>query len=390
MRLFTLILAMIAGLAAPALAEPEVHIVGIYEGFDRSNGQIHGPKARVLLDRPGAEVVLVLSSYEATLWEVTLGEGTMMPSVVLSQLMDDRQGEVVINGERLDAPIRMDVPLAYQPEGRDFRALVAQVPDLFGVERMASFTGDYGAGEEPFQIADVVDDPRYGIDRLKALVTPDIVPDSLRPLIGPDAAMARPEVQLTDAGFEVAAEEGVRLIALPLEMPGISWPMGAVRDAETGTLYGVTRGGEGFLYAYDEAKDSWRIVRSMEQMDAQALFLDEKGRRLIMPLGLDAAGRIAILDLKAGEAAPLQMVEFTDGLVGLNDLYDPGNGPAPTLRPLGIDGDQLLLMATSDRHFASQDAFPGQPAPVWRAWLVDLSSAQAALVGYGDGGPPEN
>lgn len=390
MRLFSLILAMIAGLAAPALAEPEVHIVGIYEGFDRSNGQIHGPKARVLLDRPGAEVVLVLSSHEATLWEVTLGEGTMMPSVVLSQLMDGRQGEVVINGERLDAPIRMDVPLAYQPEGRDFRDLVAQVPDLFGVERMASFTGDYGAGEEPFQIADVVDDPRYGIDRLKALVTPDIVPDSLRPLVGPDAAMARPEVQLTDAGFEVAAEDGVRLIALPLEMPGISWPMGAVRDAETGTLYGVTLGGEGFLYAYDEAKDSWRIVRSMEQLDAQALFLDEKGRRLIMPLGLDAAGRIAILDLKAGEAAPLQMVEFTDGLVGLNDLYDPGNGPAPTLQPLGIDGDQLLLMATSDRHFASQHAFPGQPAPVWRAWLVDLSSRQVTLVGYGDGGPPEN
>ncbi len=381
---------MIAGLAAPALAEPEVHIVGIYEGFDRSNGQIHGPKARVLLDRPGAEVVLVLSSYEATLWEVTLGEGTMMPSVVLSQLMDDRQGAVVINGERLDAPIRMDLPLAYKPEGRDFRALVAQVPDLFGVERMASFTGDYGAAEEPFRIAAVVGDPRYGIDHLKALVTPDIVPDSLRPLIGPDAAMATPEVQLTDAGFEVAAEDGVRLIALPLEMPGISWPMGAVRDAETGTLYGVTLGGEGFLYAYDEGAATWRIVRTMERMDAQALFLDAKGRRLIMPLDIGAAGQIAILDLKASDAAPLQIVDIRDGLVGLTDLYDPGNGPSPTLRPLGIDGDQLLLMATSDRHFASQDAFPGQPAPVWRAWLVDLSSRQVALVGYGDGGPTEN
>jgi hypothetical protein len=320
---------------------------------------------------------------------VTLAEGTAMPSVVVSQVDEERQGKVLVNGEPLDVPVRMDLPLAYKPEGRDFRHLVAQVPDLFGVERMASFSGDYGAEEVPFEITNVVDDPRYDADRLKALVTPGVVPESLRAMVGPQAP-AKPEVQLTDAGFEIATADGVRRVALPLEMPSVSWPMGAVRDAETGTLYGVTLGGDGFLYAYDEGTETWRIARSMDRADAQALFLDAKGRRLILPLGLGEAGRIAILDLRAGDAAPLQTVDISEGLVGFTDLFDPGNGPAPTLHPLGIDGDKLLLIAQSDRHFASQDAFPGEPAPVWRAWLADLSNGQVTLVGYGDGGAQEN
>ena len=281
--MISFLLALVAGLATPALAEPEVHFVGIYEGFTRSDGRIHGPKARVLLDRPGAEVVLVLSSDEATLWDVRLSEGTAMPSVVLSQMIEDRQGAVLVNGQNLDQPVRMK---------------------------------------------------------------------------------------------------------LPLEMPTVSWPMGAVRDAATGTLYGVTLGGEGFLYAHEETTGTWRIVRSMAQMDAQALFLDAAGRRLVMPLGLGAPGRLALLDLKVGDAAPVQIVELQDDLVGLTDLYDSGNGPAPDLVPLGIEGDRLLLLARDDWSLGPGWRSPGDPTPAWRAWLADLSSGTAALVGYGDGAPP--
>jgi|GEM_PF-2242728 len=72
------ILVVICGLVltgAPALAAPEVHVVGIYEGYGRSNGEVHGPLAKVVLDRPGAEVLLVLMSQSAVRWDVEVAEG---------------------------------------------------------------------------------------------------------------------------------------------------------------------------------------------------------------------------------------------------------------------------------------------------------------------------
>jgi hypothetical protein len=59
---FMLVLAAV--LAPPMQAETEVHAVGVYEGVTEGGGRIHGPEVRVLVDRPGAEVILLLASYE--------------------------------------------------------------------------------------------------------------------------------------------------------------------------------------------------------------------------------------------------------------------------------------------------------------------------------------
>lgn len=108
---------------------------------------------------------------------------------------------------------------------------------------------------------------------------------------------------------------------------------------------------------------------------------------MIMPLGFANAGRIAIADLQAGDATPLQIVDFGDALVGLTDLYDPGNGPSPDLTPVGIDGDRLLLIARSDWALGRGSPLPSEGEPVWRAWMADLSTGSVALVGYGNGRP---
>lgn len=265
------VFAIVVASVVPAAADPEVHVVGIYEGFTQSGNLIHGPKARVRLDRPGAEVILVLSSYDATLWELTLADGTAVPEVVLSQRVGGRQSEVMVNGKRLESPDRRKVPMVYRPEGIDFRALVELVPDLFGVDQMASFSGDYTAPDRPFRITKIVDDPRYGPDPLRAYLSTADLPDVLQALVGPGTVEATPDVLLTDAGFQVLTDEGApRIIPLPLEMPAVSWARGAVRDAEARTLYGVTFGGDGYLYAYDETTAKWRIARSMDGLDAQA------------------------------------------------------------------------------------------------------------------------
>ena len=386
LRSLLCLVAFLFAFAQAADAEPEVHVVGIYEGFFKSGGKIHGPTARVVLDRPDREVILVLSSYDATKWEVELARGTTAPTIVLSQRVDGgRQSEVWLDGSPVPDPVKMRLPLTYKPVGEDFRALVALVPDRFGVSRMASFTGAYAASEWAFVIDSVVTDPSYELDPLKDALSRMPVPPALRPLIGPAADTEAPAVRLSDRGFEVMEADGsISLYPLPLDMPGVSWPMGAVRDPVTGTLYGVTLGGEGYLYAYTEATKAWRIVRSMEQMDAQGLFLDVEGRRLIMTVGFVGPEGLAVIDLAKGDDSPLKIAELAGLLPGYTDLYDPGNGPAPRLAPRGIAGDWLLLVAGVDPAFrrAGGDTSGGP----WRAYLVDLATMTTALVGYGNGG----
>lgn len=381
---FLLCLVLVLPFGSPAFADPELHVVGIYEGFERSAGKVHGPRARVILDRPGVEVLLVLSSYGAVRWEVELGRDTRSPTVVIAQLAEDqRRSEVWIDGVELPEPTRMDLPLVYQPEGADFRELVRLVPERFGLPRMSSFSGAYSAPEIAFAVTEVVSDPRYEQDHLRSELRSAPLPPGLRRLLPPDEAAVVPEVRLTGEGFLTRTPDGrEELKVLPLDMPGISWPQGAVRDPATGTLYGVTLGGDGYLFAYHEASDTWRVDRSMNGLDAQGLFLDESGRRLILTLGFIGPAAIAIIDLADEVGGPMQTVELEPALPGYSDLYDPGNGPAPALKPVGIDGDALLLIARQDDRFGGQTA--GAEAP-WRAYLVDLGTGAVDFVGYEGG-----
>ena len=78
--------------------------------------------------------------------------------------------------------------------------------------------------------------------------------------------------------------------------------MGAVRDAETGTLYGVALRGDGLLFARDDTTATWRIARSGGVWIPGPFSLMPWGRRLIMLLGPGPPGRIAVPDLRAGDA----------------------------------------------------------------------------------------
>jgi len=122
----------------------------------------------------------------------------------------------------------------------------------------------------------------------------------------------------------------------------------------------------------------------MEQLDAQSLFLDAAARRLIMPLGFGAPGRIAVLDLHEGDAGPIQILTLDRPMPGYSDLYDPGNGPEPTLVPVGIEGNRLLLVTGGQFPGRGTRADQGDAEP-WRAYLVDLGDGTVDLVGYSGG-----
>src|SRR6188474_3958793 len=76
LRLIWSVLTLLA-IAGSALAERELHVVGLYEG------RAGGTEAKVTVDRPGQSVTLFLSAYDAVVWQVTVVGGTTIERVFL-------------------------------------------------------------------------------------------------------------------------------------------------------------------------------------------------------------------------------------------------------------------------------------------------------------------
>ena len=63
----------------------------------------------------------------------------------------------------------------------------------------------------------------------------------------------------------------------------MSRPVGAAFDPESNTLWGVTYGGEGFLYAFDIDEERW-TARSMNNVDVGGIIFDpETGNLITVP-----------------------------------------------------------------------------------------------------------
>lgn len=127
--------------AVPALAEAELHVVGVDDGPRSMMTNEVARTVLVALDRRYADVTLVLSSCDGVDWAVSTTPGTADPAFVLSQInKDDGESTIRLNGRLVTEPRRVTLPLTWRPEGDDFRKLVRLVPDLFGVDRMASYS----------------------------------------------------------------------------------------------------------------------------------------------------------------------------------------------------------------------------------------------------------
>ena len=77
-----------------------MHLVCIYEGYCKTGEQIHGPKARVIVNRPGKEVTLVLTSYGPVTWEISPQDKTQIVKIILGG--DAKQA---VMGVPADTPI---------------------------------------------------------------------------------------------------------------------------------------------------------------------------------------------------------------------------------------------------------------------------------------------
>jgi len=373
MRLLALLLLLCP---AAALAEREYHAVGIYEGYEETDGQLHGPRARVLVDRPGADVTLMLLSYAPVRWSIETTPGTSIETIQLGGYQPDRS-EVQLNGIPFpEVTRRPDLGSVHEPFGSEFRRLI-QAGDSLGFNGLSSFTSDYTARSDGF-ILDKVDraDPALRPDALASqVVMRGSLPPTFRPFIDDAGDGPVAGVSFADDGFRITSETGaVRHIPITLDVPVVSWPVPqAAHDVRRGILWGASTGGEGVLYRYNTGSGRWSAT-SLENRDMQSMIYDPVQDRLLFTEGVFEPGAILSRDPSGSE----QRIDIhPETLPGYTDLYDYGNDRAPRLTLLAADGDEVLVRAEAQIRLVGRVS-----TPAFRMWSVDLRSGQARLVAY--------
>lgn len=359
-----------------ALAEREFHAVGVYEGYEETDGQLHGPRARVLVDRPGADVTLLLLNYEPVRWMVETTPGTRIETIQLGGYQPERS-EVQLDGIPFpDVARRPELHSVYRPYGSEFRRLTRAGTSL-GFDGLSSFAGDYTARPDGY-ILDRVDpvDPDLRPDALAGRVAMrGSVPPAFRPWIDLGGEDPVAGVSFGDDGFRITSETGaVRHIPITLDVPVVSWPASrAAYDLRRGILWGAGSGGDGVLYRYDTRTDTWSAT-SLEGTDVQSLIHDTDRDRLIFTTGISEPELIMTRDPSGAEqSVPVD----PETLPGYTDLYDYGNGRAPDLELLAATEDEVLARARSEISTIS-----GLAEPAFRMWSIDLRSGRVRLVAY--------
>lgn len=130
---------MLSSYVEAELAQPELHIIGVYEGS--GDHSVSAPAA-VHVDRPG-EVYLVVASYESVSWTITAAEGTTILEVILSGYESQSAmvpvGTTVVDRSGGNSPLSAAAFAWGDPETVQ---LVAAVEGLTGAE-LTSFHGCY-------------------------------------------------------------------------------------------------------------------------------------------------------------------------------------------------------------------------------------------------------
>lgn len=352
----------------------ELHMVGIYEPRKSRTGDglSKSEHVSIKVDRPGVSVALVLGSYRPTRWVIETSEKTQVDRVIVSD-RNRMRGEVILNGQKVSVTYR-DLPLAYQSRGNRFQPFHEAASKAAGARNAASFQGAYKAPEGGFIINEAPGIPTRA--EVEAALTAQALPASeltptLRSAFEGNTKAPGSKWTLRDEGFVGFDENGKSVLhRLPLEAPEVSWPMGVAHDPAGQQIWGVTLGGEGYLYKYSTTKNQWS-ARSMNNVDVGGLIFDPKTGNLIATPG--PHGRSGYLTMDASGKVLSKLDIALSEYPGLISTFDPGNGPSPRMVPVMIDGDFLLVRAEprlrSPRNSRSR----------W-VYLVNMQSGTVRLV----------
>lgn len=340
----------------------EVLVISGYDSASEGSGIV----SRVDIDRPGKDIVLVLTSYERIAWQVHATANTRLKGIIVAAY---EKPKVSVEGA---VPVyQSKLTYADETESSNFITLLRQLREKHGITRIDAFRGNH---DIPAQITITQinpDDPRlsaageapdkpirdYEFELLDqdrkaqrwSLKGPD---EDARPLFvsGGKQAQDRHGHLFTLKGHDLAISDSstgqVLESVFPDNFPRLSWPTDLAYDSSRDLVTLVSLGGEGYLYRYDAKNSAWLDFRSLQNTDLQSLAYDPQADRYV---GWTSWGSLYFI---SGEGVPMGSKDIIDRLKGFKRLYDHANRPVPPVL-LVPRGEQLAIIALQGNQVAA-------------------------------------
>lgn len=347
----------------------------LVSGYEPSAGV-----TRVKVDRPGKQVLLVLSSYEKILWRVEPSPGTVIKAILVASYQD-RSGVIAEQGTRA---YLVKLPYAYEADNIQFRKLLAQLNTWFGVDKVDAHKGRYSL-QSTVEIR-TLDAPRAELSMAGVqpqvpattfsfnLLTRDwrqvawsnagpqaLVPPGQTLLPEGKVALSPSGQQVYVLGSDALQVVDLRTremvaVPLPTSFPSFSWATDLAYDVDQDIVTVVSLGGEGYLYRYDAKRQKWLDHRSLSNVDITALAYDPLGKRYV---AWTSDGELVFI---SNQGKALGSKRLRQQLSGFGATHDGNNGSPPRLT-LAPRGPRIALVHIGGRgvaHIWTYDETTGQ------------------------------
>lgn len=364
-----------------------------YEG-PRANNRVN-----ILLDRPGSDVVLILTSNEPIIWNVEATTETSVRQILLGGYHD--------SALRTDLPVsayRVDMSHAYETQNRRFREALEKLHDIYGIDSIDYHFGQYRLPDR-IEIRDLGrPDPTF------ALAWPDVSQPSEEfrfslssrdfrqstwtatgPLNRPGPQVWAPETvafapdgrtayRIADNGIEIIDLQlgNRRTIDIPPNFERISWPEGIAYDSLNDFVVIVSSGGggAGAFYRFDAAAERWKDFRMLDRMrNLDSLSFDPVNGAYV-----GARQRQPGLFVLSPDGQYLEIIDLGNALPGIYQTYDRNNGPVPSLSVVPQGRHVAIMMIADDFDRATSRRL----RTVRRIWLYDRDAGTGLLTYQAD------
>jgi len=330
--------------------------VAVVSGYENSSAV-----TRVMVNRPGKQVLLVLSSYSKILWRVDAMPGTTIKGILVSSY-ENRSGLSADPGVQ---GYQVRLPYAYEANNIQFTQLLSQLHALFGVNKIDVHKGRYSlpatvevasldapraeltlSGEQAQVPSSIFDFDLLSLNFSKVPYR-NTGPASKQP--GRPALITEGRVALSGSGRQIYSlvndmlqrkdrDSGQSTSApLPTSFPSFSWPTDLAYDTQQDIVSIVTLGGEGYLYRYDAKRQQWLDYRSLNNLDITSLAYDPQGKRYV---AWTSDGDLLFI---SNQGLALGSKNLRKQLRGFGRLYDGNNGSPPRLT-IAPRGHQIALL----------------------------------------------
>ncbi len=361
-------------------ANSEIHVVSGYEPGKTLT-------SKIIVNRPSKNIVLVLSAYDKTNWDIVAAPGTKIIQIVYGGYK-----ESYIKAPMGTKIIKERLPYAYQADNTNFKTIQKYILENFGESKINSFTGNYTIPEK-ISITKIDSNPKLDIDYPKvdkskentifSLLNADGKIQNLSPKGPFKNLFYSPDANLTDASGRYVFKKGddeliindtklreSKAYHIPRTYPSFSWAEGMAYSTKDNMVYIGSFGGDGVLYKFNFKNRRWVSATTLNGDDCGYMVYDPYNNDIITMEAMGGVIKEMNLDGKV-----IKHYIHPRNLPGYLDLYDAGNGPGPNLSIIPLK-DYLVLIKFKSSGIGSSSS----PSEIERVWLFNRKTNAAKLT----------